>query len=134
MSEENARSLRDEIRAKTVGSNKIFKSKIVEFNDVKIEIKEPSVKTWGKILKAVMTIEDGVSKTDMDKYLIWSVIYCSFVPGTNQLVFEEADYENLESYPRSGFVGEFSEIAMDMMNSDAEKTEKNSEETAIDSQ
>lgn len=126
--------LRDKIRAKTVGSNKIFKSRIVEFDGVDIEIKEPSVKTWGQILKAVMTIEDGVSKTEMDKYLIWSVIYCAFVPGTNDLVFEDADYDSLESFPRSGFVGEFSEIAMDMMNSDAERTEKNSGETAIDSQ
>ena len=70
----------------------------------------------------------------MDKYVIWSVIYCSFVPGTDIRVFEEADYENLEGFPKSGFVEEFSEIALEMMNSDAEKTEKNSDETAIDSQ
>ena len=126
--------LRNAIRAKTVGSNKIFKTKLVEFNGVDIEIKEPSVKIWGQILKAVMTIEDGVNKTEMDKYLIWSVIYCSFVPESNTRVFEDTDYESLEGFPRSGFVGEFSEIALEMMNSDAEKTEKNSEETAIDSQ
>ncbi len=126
--------LRDKIRSKTVGSNKIFKSRIVEFDGMEIEIREPSVKTWGQILKAVMTLEDGVNKTEMDKYLIWSVIYCAFVPGTNDLIFEDADYESLEGFPRSGFVGEFSEIALDMMNSDAEKAEKNSDATASDNQ
>lgn len=126
--------LKNAIRAKTVGSSKIFKSKLVKFDGIEIEIKEPSVKIWGQILKAVMTIEDGVSKTEMDKYLIWSVIHCAFVPGTNERVFEDTDYEALEGFPKSGFVGEFSEIAMDIMNTDAEKSEKNSEKTATDNQ
>ncbi len=127
---------RNKSRAKTVGSNKVFKSKIVKFDGLDIEIREPSVKVWGQILKAVMTMEPdgGTGKMEMDKYLIWSVIHCAFVPQTDEKVYEEEDYVSLESCPRSGFVGEFSEIAMDMMNSDQEATEKNSNETAIDSQ
>jgi len=128
--------LKSKIRAKTIGSRKAFKYKIVEFEDVEIEIREPSVKVWGQILKSVMGMEgdNTAGKMEYDKYLIWSVIHCAFVPGTDEKVFEDTDYETLESFPRRGFVGEFSDIAMDMMNADQEKVEKKSDETASDNQ
>lgn len=126
--------LKDKIRAKTVGSSKVFKFKMVQFDEMEIEIREPSVRDWGKIMKAVMSMnsEEGSNKMEYDKYLIWSVIYCAFVPGSDEKVYEDTDYDALANFPRSGFVGEFSEIAMDMMNSDSEQTEKNSEKTATD--
>lgn len=126
--------LKDRIRAKTVGSAKIFKSKMVEFDGMDIEIREPSVRDWGKIMKSVMGMnsEDGSNKMEYDKYLIWSVIYCAFVPGSDEKIYEDTDYDSLANFPRSGFVGEFSEIAMDMMNDNSEQTEKNLEETATD--
>ncbi len=128
--------LKNKIRAKTIGSTKVFKSRIIEFDEMEIEIREPSVKVWGQILKAVTGIEkDNTSgKMEYDKYLIWSVIYCAFVPGTDEKIYEDTDYETLESYPKSGFVGEFSEIAMDMMNSNQEEVEKKLDETASDNQ
>ena len=127
---------KDKIRAGTVGSKKIFRSRIVEFDGMEIEIREPSVKTWGLILKAAMGMdgEEGKNKTEIDKYLIWSVIYCAFVPQTDEKIYEETDYETLETFPKSGFVGEFAEIAMDMMNSDQEETEKNLDATVLDNQ
>ncbi len=128
--------LKNKIRAKTIGAQKVFKSKIVKFEDIEIEIREPSVKAWGQILKSAMGTEgvDSTNKMEYDKYLILSVIHCSYVPETDEKVFEDTDYEVLENLPKSGFIGEFSEIAMDMMNADQEKVEKKLDETASDNQ
>ncbi len=121
---------RDRIRSKTVGANKIFKSKIVEYLGEKIEIRELSVKNWGVILKK-MTREEG--QMDFDQYLVWSVILCSFVPGTDEMVYEKADFDSLMAQPKSGFMTEFSDIASDLMKVDQKEIEKNLNVTIGDS-
>ncbi len=117
-------STKKEIRDKTIGAAKIFKSKRINYGDVDIEIREPTVKAWGDILRNVTT-EEG--KMEFDKYLAWSIISCAYVPGTNEKVFEEADYDLLLEMPKSGWVTEFSDIALAMMSADMEEVEKNSD-------
>lgn len=130
-------SSRKEIRSLTIGAKKVFKSKLIKYEGIEIEIREPSVKVWGELLRNVTNIgdvEEGekASRADTDKYLIWSVICCSYVPGTDERVFEDTDYDSLSACPRSGFIGEFSDIAMTMMNADVETSEKNSDATATE--
>ena len=133
-----ASDLKDKIRAKTIGSAKVFRFREIEIDDegTKIEIREPTVKEWGNILRNVMSVDGdkGQTKMEYDQYLVWSVICCSYVPGTQEKVFSEEDYETLLNVPKSSWVSEFSEIAMAMMQSNVEEAEKNSDAMVIDSQ
>lgn len=121
MSSENSKEARDEIRSRTLGASKVFKSRIVEYNGIKIEIKEPSVEGWSDIINHAH--QEG--EISFKEFLIWSVISCSFVPGTDVRVFDQSDYNGLKTQPKSGFVGEFSEIANELMALDTEQVEKN---------
>ena len=76
MNDQEAKKLRDELRSKTVGSASIFKSKLTTYNGVEIEIREPSVETWGLILEKAKAESD--SSINFSQYLLWTVIYCSF--------------------------------------------------------
>ena len=118
-----AKNLRDQLRTGTLGSTKVFKSRLVEYNGIEIEIKEPSVAGWGAILSNAMKNEN----INFSEFLIWSVIYCAFVPGTDQRVYEEGDYTALKEQPKSGFVGEFAEIANDLIAVAPKQNLKNSE-------
>lgn len=127
--------LRNQIRAKTVGAASIFKTKIVEYNGIEIEIKEPTVEAWGEILRKARGPEnnDGSDGPIMfSQFLIWSVIYCSYVPEEDTLVFEEADYAVLSKKPKSSFLDHFFDIAQSLMKVETETAEKNLQETADD--
>ena len=127
MNDIEAKKLRDELRSKTVGSASVFKSKLTKYNGVDIEIREPSVETWGLILEKAKSGED--SMINFSQYLLWTVIYCSFVPGTNLLLFEEGDYDGLKMKPKDSFVSEFNDIAQKLMEIDTGVAAKNSEKT-----
>ena len=127
MNDQEAKKLRDELRAKTVGSACIFKSRIKEYNGVEVEIREPSVETWGLILEKARGSKGETIK--FSEYLLWTVIYCTFVPGTNLLLFEDTDYDGLKTKPKDSFVSEFNEIAQQLMELDTGVATKNSEET-----
>ncbi len=120
MSEE--RSARDSLRGKTVGAQAVFKSKRIMYDGAEIEIREPSVKAWGAILKQ-MTREEG--KMEFDQYLVWSVILCAFVPGTDIKVYDDTDFDALMGQPKSGFMTEFSDVASDLMKVDQKEIEGN---------
>lgn len=134
----SASDLKNKIRSKTIGSAKIFRFNKIKIDDdgTEIEIREPTVKEWGNILRNVMSVDGdkGQTKMEYDQYLVWSVICCSYVPGTDEKVFSEEDYETLLQVPKSSWVSEFSEIAMAMMQSNVEEAEKNSDAMVIDSQ
>lgn len=125
--QKSAKDIKDEIRAKTIGSANIFKSRIVSYDGIEVEIKEPSVKDWGEILEKVTSGSTDEENKGMDfkEYLIWSVICCSYVPGTSIRVFEDTDYETFLGKPKSGFITEFSDIAGELMRVDTETAAKN---------
>lgn len=122
--------LRTFIRKVTIGASSIFRSRIIQYNGTDIEIKEPSVEGWGEILVHARTKKDGEESLNFAEYLVWSVIYCSYVPGSNIRIFDVEDYDVLVKKPKSGFVGEFSDIAGDLMKVDTEEATKNLEAIA----
>ena len=127
MNDQETKVLRDKIRSKTVGSANVFKSKIINHDGLEIEIKEPSVETWGLILEKSRGSDDRGIK--FQEYLIWTVIYCSFIPGTDILIFEDTDHDSLKKKPKDSFVSDFNEIAQTLMTIDTGEEAKNSEET-----
>ncbi len=116
-------SIRDELRAITVGSKKDFTSKTVKFKGKEFEIRQPSIKDR-KNLRKYSVDENG--DWDVLEALMWMVIFHTYVPGTNERVFEEQDYEELSSMPTGGFIDAFAEVAAKLLNVDAKALEKNS--------
>lgn len=123
-------STRDEIRSKTVGSKKNFRKETLLYNGMEIEFRQPTVRLRKEIhdKSKVEGAEDATS-VDIWAYMVWSVIYCSFVPGTDEKVFEAGDYENLMEQPAGGFVDEFSTKISELLNVNVEDKLKNSAAT-----
>jgi len=130
---ERKKSMRDILRAKTVGAKKQFKSEIIEWNGEKFEIREPSVRQRAKILQASGAQSLDPNDIDLAKFQTLAVIYCTYIPGTNERVFEEGDLEALMEMPSGTFVDDFAQIAFKYLNVQPEVAAKNFAETKSDS-
>lgn len=134
--------LRKQIRNKTVGAKQEFKSQIEEVNGIKVEVRQPSVAERGKIMKKSrdnvkvektakakdaknVGAQDLLSTLDYGKMQAWATIYCSYVPDTNEQVYEEQDFESLLNAPAGSYVDKLSTAAMNLMNVEAEEDAKN---------
>lgn len=103
---------RNKIRAATVGAPKQFKKELITYNGVEIEIRQPSL----KVRKSIGERATQNNHVDLLEFLVWAVIECTFVPGTDEKVFEIADYEGLISQPTDSFMDEIGEKAASMCN------------------
>lgn len=79
---------RDQIRSKIFASKKLARKEIIFFGQ-KIEIQQPT-------LEDIMTAQ--VSE-DRDQAVINQLVKYSFVPGTNDRVFEDTDAESFKHMP-----------------------------------
>jgi len=122
-------SLRDQIRAATIGGRKTFNTEIVEVNGVKVECRQMSIKDRARLV-ADTEVEGQPDKVDTEKWQILNIIRNCFVPGTDERVFEETDYEVLASQPCRSWVDELSQVLMRLNNLDVEEIEKNLKTTA----
>lgn len=120
-------SKRDSLRKVTVGAEKNFAKEIVEYNGDKFEIRQPSVSIRSKILKKASVSDDfdDFGKVEFDKMQIYAVIYCTYIPDTDERVFDESDIPALKDQPTDSFVDEFATVAMRLMNARAEADAKN---------
>jgi hypothetical protein len=126
-------SMRDKLRAKTVGAAKQFKSETVEFDGEKYIVRQPSVTQRGEILKKSKISTGDIERMDPCELQVWATIHCVYTPPTpecpnGEQVFEEADAESLRGEPSGGYVDTFSEIALKLMNM-GEGAGKNSPKT-----
>lgn len=139
--------IRKQIRSKTVGAKSEFKSKKEEVNGVEIEVRQPSVAARGKIMQRSrdnektqqiargksskdknakdVDTQDILSSLDYGKMQVWAVIMCSYVPDTDERVFDESDFDSLYNRPSGGFIDRLSTIAMNLMNVEPEEDAKN---------
>ena len=106
-------SIRDQIRSATIGEKSEFKSKIVKYNGVEVEIRQPSVKSRKDIMAKAMTDNGTV---DFAEFLTFAVLFNTYVPDTNELVFEDTDYDALMAKPTGGFLDKFGSDAAELMN------------------
>ena len=61
---------------------------------------------------------------DLAAIQIAAVVHCSFVPGTNERIFDAADRGVLEELPTNQWFDEVSGVALELMNSEPEKAGK----------
>lgn len=131
----DTKEFRDLLRKATLGTAVQFKSETITINDQEFEVKQPSLKERRAIQqKCIIMGEEGIESIDISELMVWSVIRCTFVPGTDVHVFDPEDYEALINRPTGGFMDELSALALKMMNLKAddaspEKNLKGSDQT-----
>lgn len=99
----SSKELRDKIRAATVGAKKRYASEIVKYSGVDIEVRQASIRDKAEYLQK--SVDPKTNQTDFSRLLGYAVIASCYVPGTNDKVFDETDYEAIVS----GYSGEFGE-------------------------
>lgn len=118
---------KDSLRSSTIGAEKDFAKEIEEWDGKEFEIRQPSVSARSKILQKAQQKPgmENLGDVELSKMQIYSVIYCTFVPGTNERVFDEGDIPALIEQPTDSFVDKFASTAMRLMNAKAEEKAKN---------
>ena len=112
---------REDTRAAIFGSIQ-FKNKKIKIFGVDVEVRQPSI---GEL--SAMNVLDP-EKPDRNA-LIELMIQYSYVPGTDEKVFEESDREYMLGFPMDDWAGKFQETWMKLAGIDAEESLKNSEAT-----
>lgn len=97
-------ALRDELRTKTLGQKRVFKKKIIDFDDAQIELRSLTVGQRIEITNRCTKTVGQKETVDPFEFAVWSLIYCCWVPGTEYRIFSEEDYERFKSEPVGGFV------------------------------
>lgn len=121
-------STRDNIRKATVGAKKEFRKELTEWDGLEVEVRQPSVLSRRELLNACSDEEGNV---DGQELMIWALIQNTYVPGTDEKVFDRADYDSIVNQPTGGFVDHFGKVALEVMNvGGAEKNFSDSEATA----
>lgn len=123
-------SIRDLIRAKTVGAKKTFREERLALEDgLEVIVRTPTVRERSEIMRrAGVTANQNGRVEDIASLQVWAVIYCTYTPN-GERVFEDADAATLMEMPAGSFVDEISETAINLMNVKAEAEAKNSEKT-----
>jgi hypothetical protein len=108
-----SQSIRDKIRAATVGKKVNLRTKVFNYEGVDIEFRAPNLKVRRDLLNKS---KGDNGELDMIEFIVQSVILCSFVPGTIERVFEESDRDVLLNQSTGSFVDIFGgEIAQLMV-------------------
>lgn len=99
---------RDELRSRLLKTRKP-NSKLIEFFGEKVEIRQP---TLGQIL----ALRESIGG-DMQSAVLRTLIEQTYIPGTNTLIFESSDIDQLKELPFgpdmvkiSNAIGELAEV------------------------
>lgn len=120
-------SSRSSIRDALLSAKTEFKSEVVPLNGVDVEVRQSTVKSRSELMKR-STVDGAV---EFGAFLVWGVIYNTYVPGTNEKVFDEQDYDVLMEDPTGGIVDQLGEAISKIMNvsEDLKEKAKNSTKT-----
>ena len=116
-----ANSVRDQIRAATLGAKTQFKRKQFDYNGVDVEFRQPNLKER-KVL--INKAKDSKGDFDLTEFLVWSVITNTYVPGTNEKVFSAEDYDAMMEQTGGSFVEKFGNEIAELMNAEDEDVKK----------
>ena len=111
---ENANaSNREAARSDIIGSKSKFAKKTVEYKGKQYDIRQPSLRARRKVMRQC---SDSTGAIDMMAAIVWMAIYNTYLAGTDELVFDEGDFDALMEEPTGGFIDEISILASEMMN------------------
>jgi hypothetical protein len=118
-----AKTAKQLIREATVGAKKRFSSEIVEFNGVKIEVRQLSLIDRRDYM--TRSIDRKTNQADMLKLQVYSVIASCYVPGTDEKVFDETDYNGISSSITGGYADILWEAIQRLSNIEVSDAKKN---------
>lgn len=110
-----AQSMRDKIRSATLGKKTQFRSKIFEYEGFEVEFRQPNLRDRKALLDHA---KNGKGEFDMIEFIVWSVILNTYIPGTNEKVFDENDYEVMMQQNTGSFVDQFGTEISELMNTE----------------
>lgn len=138
-------SIKDLLRKNTLGKQAKFRSKLVLLTDeegnneigpdgkpLAFEVRQPTVAGRSEILKASGALNQkggGSEVSNLSALQVRAVIECTFVPGTNDRVYSEADAPVLFSTPTGSYVDTLAEVALELLNVDPGEAKKKSSAT-----
>lgn len=102
----------------------------VEGHQVRVELKQPSLKERASIIKAAKALSADASQVDLAALFAEAVVRLSYVPGTEVRVFNDADKESMLNSAPGSYVDQLGPEALKLLNVDSEAVEKNSAGTA----
>lgn len=97
------------------------KSKTVDFEGQKYEVRAPSVRSRAQILRRAGVLDEKKKETDPGRMQVAAVIACTFDPESGERVFEEADFEALLEDPAGGVVDALAAPALEFLNTSNDK-------------
>lgn len=142
---------RDVIRTATLGAKRQFKRQIVEYrppifeetavleektgeplgveskvvgygDPIMVEVRQPTIAERNEVFSRFTDKEGGGSQLEI---ILWMAINQTFVPRTDEKVFDAIDIEALRMQPSGGFVDQFGNTALELMNIDEKSARKN---------
>lgn len=126
-----ASAARLELRSATLGAPAVHGSKLVEWNGKKFEVRLPTLKQQ-RFLKAQALDKKTQTQDDL-KALVWGITECVYVPGTDERVFDAADFDDLMGRNTKDFIGTFMRALGELGKVDPEEAVKNSEGSPTES-
>lgn len=122
------------LRNLTLGAKKQFQTKKVAIKDEagtehEFEVRQPTLKERSDLRKRCTSVTKDGMEFNLFEFLIWAVINHTFVPGTEEKVFSEDDYDGLIDLPAGGWFDELSEAASSLCNVGGDDAKKPSDET-----
>ena len=118
---------RSALREATVGTPSVFKNKLVKYNELEFEVREisPGVREQvrRKAENQVLTKKNGDQEFILDaaKYTAHLIVMSTYVPGTQELVFEAGDVKAILNSPSGGFYKSLGDAASELMVDAAEE-------------
>lgn len=122
--------LKDKIRAATVGKRKTFKSEIVSFDGVDIEVRQLSLAARRDYMTASLdkvTDSKGneTQQANLLKLQVNAVIASSYVPGEDTLIFDETDFNSIKDSVTGGYADAIWEAVQRLSNITTDEAKKN---------
>lgn len=111
-------SLRDALRAATIGSKKEFKRTQVEHKGNTFEFVQPALRERKDLIKKVTDADGNIDSVAL---MVEAVIALTVVPDTEVRVYEAADRESMMGFPSGSFVDEFAGKALAILNGTSEE-------------
>src|SRR5690242_12353519 len=105
---------RQDARAKLLGKERGVTREPITFEGDSYDIVQLTVGKRREMIDSVRNPETGEPEALALQVMI--VIWCTFVPGTSERIFDNADLATLNEQPCGGFVDQFSEVAMRINN------------------
>ena len=119
-------NLKDRIRAASVGSMPKPKSVIVDLSDnedepMLVEVRQPTPRQRQDYLEKC---RDEDYTVDSLKMQLYGVIDFTYVPGTDEKVYDEADFDAMANSGLGSFIDKISEVFVELCNTDHKNAKK----------